>query len=86
MLSEISKSNRQYSKECMDIHAHQVASPSGQNLDHQQPCFHFLSDMGKEFTEGSDGLGYNFANIVQMLRFFLPCVQQSCAHWLEQCI
>ena len=67
----------------MDIHAHQVASPSGQNLDHQQPSFHFLSDMGKEFTKGNDGPCSNFANIVQMLRFLLPRVQQSCAHWFE---
>jgi len=80
VLSEISKSNGQYSKERMDIHANQVASPSSQNPDHLQPCFHSLSDMGKEFTEGSDGPGSNFANIVQMLRFLLHHVQQSCAH------
>ena len=60
----------------MDIHAHQVASPPGQNPDHQQPYFHFLSDISKEFTKGSDGPGSNFANIVQMLRFLLRCVQQ----------
>lgn len=42
VLSEISKFNRQYSKECMDIHAHQVASFSSQYPDHQQPRCPFL--------------------------------------------
>jgi len=73
-------------KNIMDKHVHQVASPSDQNRDHQQPCFHFLSDMGNEFTEGSDGPSSNFANIVQMLRIFLPRVQKLFSHWIEQCI
>lgn len=58
----------------MEIHAHQVASSPGQNPDHRQHVFLFLSDMGKEFADGDDGPGSN----AETLRYLLPRVKQPC--------